>query len=132
MMAIGDGTQKIIADDIEKLGGPNQVQFWIRLYTYPRGKPKKRTTERYTLADVHAIEAECPAVLYVLPQNRRYPRWVTSNKGVQIRSTIEGVTALSAGQNLPNWTYFVQRTGKNMSKANRSVGSALSQKPYSL
>ena len=93
MMAIGDGTQKIIADDIEKLGGPNQVQFWIRPYTYPRGTPKKRTTERYAIADVHAIEAECPDVLYVLTQNRKYPRWATSAQGVQIRSTIEGVTA---------------------------------------
>ena len=36
------------------------------------------------------------------------------------------------GQNLPNWINFVQRTGKNMSKANRSAGSALWQKPYSL
>ena len=93
MIAIGDGTQKIIADDIEKLGGPNHVRFWVRPYTYPRGKPKKRTTERYSLADARAIEAECPDVLYVLPQNRKYPRWVTSNQGVQIRSTIEGVTA---------------------------------------
>ena len=30
MMAIGDGAKQIIADDIEKLGGANQVQLWIR------------------------------------------------------------------------------------------------------
>ncbi len=30
MIAIGKGTKKIIADDIEKLGGSNQVQFWTR------------------------------------------------------------------------------------------------------
>ena len=48
MIAIGDGTQKIIADDIEKLGSPNHVRFWVRSYTYPRGKPKKRiSSERY-------------------------------------------------------------------------------------
>ena len=93
MIAIGDGTQKIITDDIEKLGGPNHVRFWVRPYTYPRGKPKKRTTERYALADARAIEAECPDVLYVLPQNLRIPRWITSTQGGRIRSTLEGVTA---------------------------------------
>ena len=92
MMAIGDGARKIIADDIYKIGGPNQVQFWTRIYTYHRRK-RKPTTERYTLADALAIEAECPNVLFVLPKNRRYPRWVTSHHGGRIQTTVEGVTA---------------------------------------
>ena len=28
MMAIGDGAKKLITEDIEKLGGANQVRFW--------------------------------------------------------------------------------------------------------
>ena len=92
MMAIGDGAKKIILNDIEKLGGPNQVIFWTRLYTYHRGK-RKSTTERYTLADARAIEAESPDVLFVLPKSRRTTKWVSSPYSSGIRTIIEGVTA---------------------------------------
>ena len=92
MMAIGDGTQKIITDDLEKLGGTNQVRFWASPYIYRRGKPRKPTTERYTLEDAHAIEAECPSVLFVLPQNYRSRKWVRTHYGTQTRGYIEGVT----------------------------------------
>ena len=92
MMAIGDGTQKIITDDLEKLGGTNQVRFWASPYIYRRGKPRKPTTERYTLEDAHAIEAECPNVLFVLPQNYRSRKWVRTHYGTQTRGYIEGVT----------------------------------------
>ena len=92
MMAIGDGTQKIIADDLEKLGGTNQVRFWASPYIYRRGKPRKPTTERYTFEDAHAIEAECPNVLFVLPENYRSRRWVTTGHGTRTRGYIAGVT----------------------------------------
>ena len=92
MMAIGDGAKKIIADDLEKLGGPNQVRFWASPYVYRRGKPRKPTTERYTLEDAYAIEAECPNVLFVLPQNYRSRKWVTTRHGAKARTYIEGVT----------------------------------------
>jgi len=92
MIAIGDGTQKIIADDLEKLGGTNQVRFWASPYIYRKGKPRKPTTERYTFEDAHAIEAECPSVLFVLPQNYRSRKWVTTHHGTQTRGYIEGVT----------------------------------------
>ena len=92
MMAIGDGAKKIIADDLEKFGGPNQVRFWASPYVYRRGKPRKPTTERYTLEDAYAIEAECPNVLFVLPQNYRSRKWVTTRHGAKARAYIEGVT----------------------------------------
>ena len=62
MMAVGDGAKKIIADDIEKLGGANQVQLWTRQSVRRRGR-RYPTTERYTLGDAYAIEAECPSIL---------------------------------------------------------------------
>lgn len=92
MIATGDGAKKIIADDIDKIGGLNQVHFWTRPYTYYQEK-RYPTTEKLTLADADAIEAECPEVLYVLPQNRKYTKWVTSHHSKGMRTTIEGVTA---------------------------------------
>ena len=68
MVAIGDGGKKIIAEDIEKLGGANQLILWTRMSTFKRGRPR-RTTERYTVEDAYAIEAECPEVLYVLAES---------------------------------------------------------------
>ena len=38
MMAIGDGAKQIIADDIEKIGGANQIQFWTRQSVWRRGR----------------------------------------------------------------------------------------------
>ena len=94
MMAIGDGAKQLIAEDIEKLGGANQVQFTIRTFTRHRGR-RYPTTERYTLADADAdaIERECPDVIRVLPQNGRLPRWVNTRHGTQTRADIDGVTA---------------------------------------
>ena len=37
MVAIGDGGKKIIAEDIEKLGGANQLTLWTRMSTFKRG-----------------------------------------------------------------------------------------------
>lgn len=42
------------------------MQFWTRTFVMRRGR-RYPTTERYTLADVDAIEAECPDVTGVLP-----------------------------------------------------------------
>ena len=38
MMAIGDGARKIVAADIKKLGGANQVQFGTRISIYRKGR----------------------------------------------------------------------------------------------
>ena len=92
MMAIGDGAKLIIAQDLEKLGGANQVRLWTRTYIWRNRRFIRRTTERYTLEDVHAIEAECPKVQFVLPKNEGYRPLVTSPDGRQARPDIEGVT----------------------------------------
>ena len=93
MMAIGDGAKLIIARDIEKLGGANQIQFWTRTSIWKRRRFVRRTTERYTLEDALAIEAECLNVLYVLPKHEGYETFVTSRNGNQARPLLEGVTA---------------------------------------
>ena len=93
MMAIGDGAKELVALDIEKLGGANQVQFWTRWAIFRKSRVVRRTTERYTLADAYAIEAECPDVLFVLPKNDRYRGVVTSPTGGHARPYVEGVTA---------------------------------------
>ena len=92
MVAIGDGAKRILAEDIEKLGGANQLTLWTRMSTFKRGRPQ-RTTERYTVADAHAIEAECPEVLYVLPNHESYEILVTSRDGSQTRALLEASTA---------------------------------------
>lgn len=94
MIAIGDGAKLLIAQDIEKLGGANQVQFWTRTSIWKRGRLVRRTTERYTLEDADVIEAECPDVLFVLPKNEKYrPHLVTSRYSSQPSPHLEGVTA---------------------------------------
>ena len=93
MMAIGDGAKEIIAADIEKLGGANQVQFWTRTFVRRRGR-RYPTTERYTLGDAYAIEAECPDVTGVLPWNRRSRLFVTNDQGREFRTaSLVGVTS---------------------------------------
>ena len=92
MIAIGDGAKKIIAEDIEKLGGSNQFTLWTRMSTFKRGRPR-RTTERYTIEDASAIEAKCPEVLYVLPNHENYEILVTSRDGSQTRALLEASTA---------------------------------------
>ena len=81
MIAIGDGAKLLIAQDIEKLGGTNQVQFWTRTSIWKHRRFVRRTTERYTLEDARAIEAECPNVLFVLPKHEGYETFVTSRMG---------------------------------------------------
>ena len=92
MIAIGDGAKRILAEDIEKLGGANQLTLWTRMSTFKGGRPR-RTTERYTFEDAYAIEAECPEVLYVLPNHENYEILVTSQEGNQTRALLEASTA---------------------------------------
>ena len=94
MIAIGDGAKLLITQDIEKLGGANQVQFWTRTSIWKRRRLVRRTTERFTLEDAYAIEAECPGVLLVLPKNESLrPHFVTSRYSSQPSPHLEGVTA---------------------------------------
>ena len=92
MIAIGGGAKEIVVRDIEKLGGANQVRFWTRTAFWERGRLVRRTTERYTLEDIYAIEAECPDVLFALSKTERYSGSVSNRHGSQVRSIVEGVT----------------------------------------
>ena len=93
MIAIGDGGKRIIAEDIEKLGGANQFTLWTRYSIFKRGRLVRRTTERYSLQDAYALEAECPEVLFALPNYEDYEILVTSRSGNQTRALLEAVTA---------------------------------------
>ena len=93
MIAIGEGGKKIITEDIEKLGGANQFILWTRTSIWKSNSLIRRTTERYTLEDAYAIEAECPEVLFALPNHEDYEVFVTSRNGNQARPLLEGVTA---------------------------------------
>ncbi|MCY3742434.1 MAG: ABC transporter permease [Candidatus Poribacteria bacterium] len=92
MVAIGDGAKRILVEDIEKLGGANQFTFYTRTSIFKRGR-LRRTTERYTLEDAYAIEAECPEVLYVLPNHESFENFVSSRTGNQALALIEAATA---------------------------------------
>ena len=92
MIAIGDGGKKIIADDLERLGGSNHVRFLTQTAIYRRGR-LHRTTERYTLADSYAIESGCPDVNAVIPLNYRTSIFATAHEGRETRhATLEGTT----------------------------------------
>ena len=93
MIAIGEGAKKIIADDIEKLGGSNQVQFQTRFSIWKRGRFIRYTTERYTIEDTYALEAECPRVLFVLPKNDRMRGYIANRHGGHAYLYVEGVSA---------------------------------------
>lgn len=93
MIAIGEGGKKIITEDIEKLGGANQFILWTRTSIWKSNSLIRRTTERYTLEDAYAIEAECPEVLFALPNHEDYEVFVTRRNGNQARPLLEGVTA---------------------------------------
>lgn len=93
MIAIGDGAKQIITEDIDKLGGANHVQFRTRHGIWKGMRFIRRTTERYTLDDAYAIEAECPDVIFVLPKNTLYRGTITNRLGGHAYLFVEGVTA---------------------------------------
>ena len=93
MITISNGAEKIIADDLKRLGGANHIRFLTRTSIYRRGR-RHATTERYTLADAYAIEAECSHVSGVLPLNYSTRVLATSHEGGETRhATLEGTTA---------------------------------------
>ncbi len=93
MIAIGDGAKLIIAQNLEMMGGANQIAFWTRTSIWKGRRLARRTTERYTLKDASAIEAECPEVLYVLPKVEDFNTFVSSRNGNQAKTRLEGITA---------------------------------------
>ncbi len=93
MVAIGDGAKLIIAQNLEMMGGANQIAFWTRTSIWKGQRLVRRTTERYTLEDASAVEAECPDVLYVLPKVEAFNTFVSSRNGNQAKTRLEGITA---------------------------------------
>ena len=91
MVSIADRAKRIIFQDIEKIGGINQIHFGMRFWIY-RGGRRMLTTERLTIADARAIEAEYPSIRYVLPQNRHADTFVTGKDGSQGHPTLVGGT----------------------------------------
>ena len=93
MIAIGDGGKRIIAEDIEKLGGANQFVIFTLPSTFKRSRLVRPPAQRYTFEDAFAIEAECPEVLYVLPNHEDFEILVTNRNGDQTRVLLEATTA---------------------------------------
>ena len=48
MIAIGDGAKRILAEDIEKLGGANQLTLWTRMSTFKGGRQQVKLTAKRT------------------------------------------------------------------------------------
>ena len=57
------------------------------------GRLVRPPTERYTFEDASTIEAECPEVLYVLPNYEDFEILVTNRNGNQTRVLLEAATA---------------------------------------
>ena len=93
MIAIGDGGKLIIAKNLEMMGGANQIAFYTRTSIWKGPRLVRRTTERYTVADAFAVEAECPDVLYVLPKVEDFNTFVSNRDGNQAKARLEGITA---------------------------------------
>ena len=109
MIAIGDGAKHIIAQNLEMMGGANQIAFWTRTTIWKGPRLVRRTTERYTVEDASAVEAECPDVLYVLPKVEDFNTFVSSRNGNQAKTRLEGITtdyALGMGWDVHAGRFF--------------------------
>ena len=116
MIAIGDGAKRIIAQNLEMMGGANQIAFWTRTTIWKGPRLVRRTTERYTLEDASAVEAECPDVLYVLPKVEDFNTFVSSRNGNQAKTRLEGITtdyALGMGWDVHAGRFFSDSDIKN-------------------
>ena len=116
MVAIGDGAKRIIAQNLEMMGGANQIAFWTRTSIRKGPRLVRRTTERYTLKDASAIEVECPDVLYVLPKVEDFNTFVSSRNGNQAKARLEGITvdyALGMGWEVHAGRFFSDNDIKN-------------------
>lgn len=69
MIAIGDGAKEIVKQDVQKLGGANQVIMYRTWYKRVNNRwVRNRSSEYLKYEDVLAIEAECPSIKAVTPQ----------------------------------------------------------------
>ena len=69
MIAIGDGAQEIVRQDIQKLGGANQFIIYQQRFKRVNNRwVRSRSSEYLKYEDVLAMEAECPSLKAVAPQ----------------------------------------------------------------
>jgi len=69
MIAIGDGAQEIVRQDIQKLGGPNQFIIYQQRFKRVNNRwVRSRSSEYLKYEDVLAMEAGCPSLKAVAPQ----------------------------------------------------------------
>ncbi|MBM3215196.1 FtsX-like permease family protein [Candidatus Poribacteria bacterium] len=95
MVSISDGAERIILDDLEKLGGNNQFGLFRSDWVEKNGRWQRNTSSEYfTYDDVLAIERECKSVLRVIP---RVPRFggvrMTAGSGAAATETMAGYQA---------------------------------------
>ncbi|MYB95301.1 FtsX-like permease family protein [Candidatus Poribacteria bacterium] len=91
MITLSEGAKKLIADDIEKLGGSNLLVFTTRQWIFKNGR-LRQTRGHFTREDALAIEAACPNVLSVIPKTE-IPAIVRTRQGHVKRVRLEGVTS---------------------------------------
>ena len=97
MIAIGDGAKEIVKQDVQKLGGANQVIMYRTWYKRVNNRwVRNRSSEYLKYGDVLAIEAECPSIKAVTPQEWNWG-------GVLIQAP--GGTETRAGWNGIDTTY---------------------------
>ena len=110
MIAFSEGAKKIIADDIDKLGGENRVIFTTRYWISKNGRYIP-TRERFNIEDALAIETKCPNVIAVLPTDNPVYRLVKTRHGHTKSSPIVGVT-----DNYAHWMRWEVREGRFFSE----------------
>ena len=97
MIAIGDGAKEIVKQDVQKLGGANQVIMYRTWYKRVNNRwVRNRSSEYLKYGDVLAIAAECPSIKAVTPQEWNWG-------GVLIQAP--GGTETRAGWNGVDTTY---------------------------
>ncbi|RKU08148.1 hypothetical protein C6503_23490 [Candidatus Poribacteria bacterium] len=114
MMMLSEGGKKLIADDIDKLGGANQFKFTTRAWITKNGRIIRWTRERFNMKDALAIEAECPDVLCVLPESEAQATFKTY-QGDVTESSLKGVTNVYA-----DWMRWEVQEGRFLSETDLS------------
>lgn len=89
MISLSEGAKKLIAEDIDKLGGSNLLVFTTRQWIFKNGG-FRQTRGHFTREDALAIEDACPNVLSVIPKTE-IPAIVRTRQGHVKRVRLEGV-----------------------------------------
>ena len=95
MIAIGDGAKEIVLQDAQKLGGANQFIMYRMYYKRVNNRwVRNRSGEYLKYGDVLAIEAECPSIKAVTPQEWNWGGvLIQAPGGTETRAGWNGVDA---------------------------------------